>query len=81
MSLPLWTTTGLLSAVGFNAIPTDGLDPEIALSVRLNRAGLERCLNKTASGSKAQLVKDFATQWRKHSREGGLAESLARIPR
>ena len=63
-----------------NAIPTDGLDPEIALSIRLNRVGLERCLNKTSSESKAQLAKDFATQWRRYSREGGLKESLARIP-
>ena len=53
-----------------NAIPTDGLDPEIALSIRLNRAGLERCLNKTPPKAKFN--------WRKtllhnggHSREGG----------
>jgi len=26
------------------------------------------------------LAKDFATQWRRHSREGGLEESLARMP-
>jgi hypothetical protein len=80
--LPLTNPTELTKCgEALNAIPTDGLDPEIALSIRLNRAGLERCLNKTASESKAQLAKDFATQWRKHSREGGLAESLARMPR
>jgi hypothetical protein len=67
-------------AEALNAIPTDGLDPEIALSVRLNRAGLERCLGQAPSESKAQLAKDFAIQWRRHSREGGLAESLARMP-
>ena len=63
-----------------NAIRTNWLDPEIALSIRLNRAGLERCLNKTPSESKAKLAEDFATQWRRHSREGGLEESLARMP-
>jgi len=80
--LPLTNPTELTKCgEALNAIPTDGLDPEIALCIRLNRAGLERCLNKTASESTAQLAKDFATQWRKHSREGGLAESLARMPR
>ena len=80
--LPLTNPTQLTKCgEALNAILTDGLDPEIALSVRLNRAGLERCLNKTASESKAQLAKDFATQWRQYYREGGLAESLARMPR
>ena len=63
-----------------SAIRTEGLDPEIALSIRLNKAGLEHCLNKTSSESKVQLAKDFATQWRRFSREGGLEESLARMP-
>ena len=80
--LPLTNPTQLTKCgEALNAILTDGLDPEIALSIRLNRAGLERCLNKTASESKAQLAKDFATQWRQYYREGGLAESLARMPR
>ena len=80
--LPLTNPTQLTKCgEALNAILTDGLDPEIALSIRLNRAGLERCLNKTPSESKAQLAKDFATQWRQYYREGGLAESLARMPR
>ena len=80
--LPLTNPTQLTKCgEALNAILTDGLDPEIALSIRLNRAGLERCLNKTASESKAQLAKDFATQWRQYYREGGLAESLSRMPR
>ena len=79
--LPLTNQAELAKCeAALNAIPTDGLDPEIALSIRLNRAGLERCFNQTSSESKAQLVKDFATQWRRYSREGGLKESLARIP-
>jgi hypothetical protein len=61
------------------AIPTEGLDPEIELGVRLNRAGLERCRGQAPSEDRAALIEDFATQWRRHSREGGLAESLARI--
>ena len=78
--LPLANQTELAKCEeALNAIRTDGLDPEIALSIRLNRAGLERCLNKTPSESKVQLAKDFATQWRRHSREGGLEDSLARM--
>ena len=78
--LPLTNQTELAKCdAALNAIRTDGLDPEIALSIRLNRAGLERCLNMTPSESKVQLAKDFATQWRRHSREGGLKDSLARM--
>jgi hypothetical protein len=62
-----------------DAIPTEGLDPEIALGVRLNRAGLERCLGQTPTEDRKTLIEDFATQWRRHSREGGLSESLARM--
>jgi len=47
--------------------------------VRLNRAGLERCLGLEASEDRAALIEDFSIQWRRHSREGGLAESLARM--
>ena len=79
--LPLTNQAELAKCdAALNAIPTDGLDPEIALSICLNRVGLERCLNKTPSESKVQLAEDFATQWRRYSREGGLKESLARIP-
>lgn len=66
-------------ADALDAIPTEGLDPEIALAVRLNRAGLERCLGCAPSEDRAALIQDFAKQWRRHSREGGLAESLARM--
>lgn len=61
------------------AIPTDGLDPEIALAVRLNRAGLERAQGRSPSEERQALVEDFATQWRRHSREGGLTESIGRM--
>lgn len=61
------------------AIPKEGLDPEIALALRLNRAGLERALARPPSEDRAQLIEDFATQWKRHSREGGLTESMARM--
>jgi hypothetical protein len=64
-------------ATALEAIPTAGLDPEIALAVRLNRSGLERCLGSETSESRAALTADFANQWRRHSRAGGLEESLA----
>lgn len=67
-------------ADALDAIQTEGLDPEVALAVRFNRAGLERCLGQAPSEDPAALIEDFATQWRRHSREGGLAESLARMP-
>ncbi|WPJ97614.1 beta-N-acetylhexosaminidase [Coraliomargarita algicola] len=66
-------------ADALNAISTEGLDPEIELSVRLNRAALERCLGEAPSEERASLLKNFTAQWRRHSREGGLAESLARM--
>ena len=59
-----------------NAIPTVGLDKEIALAVRLNRAGLERILNQEPSEDHEKLIEDFKIQWRRHSRVGGLTESL-----
>jgi len=66
-------------AQALDAIPVAGLDPEVALAVRLNRAGLERCLGQAPSEARATLTEDFTTQWRRHSREGGLAQSLARM--
>ncbi len=66
-------------AEALDAIPTDGLDPEIALAVRLNRTGLERCLEQKPSEDRQTLIDDFAIQWHRHSREGGLTESLARM--
>lgn len=64
-------------AAALEAIPSAGLDPEIALAVRLNRAGLERCLGTAASENRSRLIDAFAQQWRRHSRDGGLTESLA----
>jgi hexosaminidase len=71
----------LRCAEALDAIQTEGLDPEIALAVRLNRAALERSQAKAPSENRTALIEDFATQWRRHSREGGLAESSARMPR
>jgi hypothetical protein len=61
------------------AIPTEGLDPEIALAVRLNRAGLQRALGRSPEEERQALIEDFATQWRRHCREGGLTWSMARM--
>jgi hypothetical protein len=69
----------LKCADALDAIRTEGLDPEIALAVRLNRSSLERSLEQSPSEGKADLIEAFATQWRRHSREGGLAESIARM--
>ena len=60
-----------------DAIPTEGLDQEISLAVRLNRAGIERILGREASEDYEKLTGDFIRQWRRHSREGGLADSVA----
>jgi hypothetical protein len=75
---PLTNETELQQcADALDAIPSQDLDPEIALAVRLNRAGIERTLGIAPSEKRAALIKDFATQWRRHSRAGGLNESLA----
>ncbi len=66
-------------AAALDAIRTEGLDPEIGLAVQLNRAALERVQAKAPSEDRATLIENFATQWRRHSREGGLSESLARM--
>lgn len=63
-----------------NSIQTAGLDEEIELAVRLNRSALESCLNLPQTDTIAELKEAFTRQWRRHSREGGLAESLARFP-
>lgn len=76
----LTTQAALLECqAALDAVPTEGLDPEIALAVRLNRAGLERALGQKPSEARQALIEDFASQWRRHSREGGLAESVARM--
>ncbi|MDQ8209292.1 beta-N-acetylhexosaminidase [Coraliomargarita sp. SDUM461003] len=62
-----------------NAISSNGLAPEIELALRLNRTSLERCLRSALSEDQATLMEDFASEWRRHSREGGLAESLAQM--
>lgn len=61
-------------------IDTDGLDPEIDLSLMLNRSALEACLNRPPSNTPAQLRAAFTRQWLRRSREGGLAESLSQFP-
>ena len=74
---PLVSKTMLINCQNaLNAIPTAGLDKEIALAVRLNRAGLERILNQQPSEDHEKLIEDFKIQWRRHSRVGGLTESL-----
>jgi hypothetical protein len=61
-----------------------GLDPEIGLSVRLNRCASQRCLRIKAGRSISSvesladesLLQAFEALWTVRSREGGLAESL-----
>ena len=61
-------------------IEAAGLDPEIRLSVRLNRHAIQRCLcvkqGQPISPDKSELLKEFEALWGVRSRAGGLAESL-----
>ena len=65
-------------------IDPTGLDPEIGLSVKLNRYAINRCLqikqshasSPQESGAYESLLQEFETLWTARSREGGLAESL-----
>lgn len=61
-------------------IKTDGLDEEIALAVQLNRFAIERCLNRPSTDTLSEVRQRFVEQWNRHSRPGGLSESLARFP-
>jgi hexosaminidase len=63
-----------------NTIETPGLDADIELAVQLNRSALEACLRRPPTHSIAQIKDCFTRQWHRHSRPGGLAESLARFP-
>lgn len=75
---PLVSTTTLANCQSaLDAISTEGLDQEIALAVRLNQAAIERVLGIEPSEDCQILIKNFSEQWRRHSREGGLEESLA----
>ena len=75
---PLVSTNTLVNCQNaLDTIPTEGLDQEIALAVRLNQAAIERALGVDVSEDYQILIKDFSEQWRRHSREGGLAESIA----
>jgi hypothetical protein len=60
-------------------IALEGLDPELGLSADLNRSALERCLGIEPSKTRDILANEFAKQWKRHSREGGLSDSLARM--
>jgi hypothetical protein len=63
-----------------DALNTAGLDEEIQLAVMLNRSALERCLGRPPSQPSAEIQEHFTRQWLRHSRPGGLAESIARFP-
>lgn len=60
-------------------LSTGQTDPGIRLGIELNRFALERCLGLQHSKSRRELADVFATQWRRRCREGGLAESLAKM--
>ena len=75
---PLVSSTTLANCKNaLDAIPTEGLDKEITLAVHLNQAAIERVLGVEASVDYDILIENFSEQWLRHSREGGLAESLA----
>ena len=70
------------------AIQFTGSDPEIGLSIALNRSAIQRCLRAKrgqplSSGSDraehALLIRKFEQLWTLRSRSGGLAESLQRM--
>ena len=59
-----------------NGICTHRIDPEIQLGIDLNRQALERCLGMDFTDTRAALTQRFRAQWLRHSRAGGLEESL-----
>ena len=61
------------------AIRADDVDPEISLSTELNRHALERCLRLNYTRDRETLQALFSEQWLRHSRSGGLDQSLARM--
>jgi hypothetical protein len=63
-----------------SAIETRGLDAEIALAIQLNRSALEACLHRPPTKPIAEIKDNFTRQWHRHSRPGGLAQSLAQFP-
>ncbi len=68
-------------------IDTDGLDPEIALGIDLNRFGLNRCFRALGAVDSAdeaapdleELKTRFQELWLLRCRPGGLSDSLARM--
>ena len=60
-------------------IELGGLDPELELCANLNRFALERCLKLDHSKTREELQQIFTKQWLRHSRHGGLDESVARM--
>ncbi|MFQ3225226.1 MAG: hexosaminidase [Lentimonas sp.] len=61
-------------------IESAGLDPEIGLSVGLNRHAIQRCLcikqGQPINPDNSERLNTFETLWKVRSRSGGLAESL-----
>lgn len=77
---PMAQKRGLIDCQkALEAIPLKNIDDEILLAVRLYRAGLERVLRVRASEDRLSIAKDFALQWQRHCRIGGLEESLSMI--
>lgn len=65
-----------------NSCGEDGLSEELALALRMNRFAAYRCLGELdqRQGRYENLVIDFKKQWLRRSREGGLKDSLGRMP-
>ncbi|MDQ8193435.1 beta-N-acetylhexosaminidase [Coraliomargarita sp. SDUM461004] len=66
-------------AAALDTIQSEQLDPEIGLSIQLNRAGLARFQAQLNSEMQQILIENFAQQWQRHCRVGGLADSLSRM--
>ena len=64
-----------------NTISQDGIDKGVQLGIEMNRFALERCLKMEQSQSIESLKKQFKVEWERHSRVGGLADSLDRFPK
>ena len=70
-----------------HAIATEGIDPEITLGVTLNRVAAQRCQQLQRHGHSVRFldaalrapIAQFAQQWNRRSRSGGLSDSLARL--
>lgn len=63
-----------------DSIDVNGIDSGIQLSIDMNRYALERCLRLRHNHSLHGLKERFEREWLRHSRIGGLKDSLGLFP-